>query len=326
MAHFEHPAYLLLALACVPAGFLFFTRFGRLCRNLLPLLPRDQRQTGTSLSRALVTRFVLFAVSWILLVCAAASPRWGTEFVATRQAGSSIMFVMDISRSMGVKDVVPYRLAYAARYANSLIERLDNTPCGVVLVKGSAVLALPLTTDRRTVLDLLSVISSSMLTSPGSAPGRGIMTALASFPANSASARCIILFTDGDETDSSLAEAARAVRVDGAHLIIVGVGTTAGGEIDIYPDPGKTEMRISLLREDLLKKTAHDAGSDGLYVFALETGSAFRVLEKAIPSTKDVKKIGYLPKPVYRYFEFLLASLLCMCAGYVAGGLAWKRN
>ncbi len=324
--YFEHPGFLLLSLACIPAGFLFFIRFRILQRALIPFFSSRDEEGGSLLSRMITVRFACFALAWIFICGAASSPRWGSELVATRQEGTSVMFVMDISRSMSVSDITPYRLAFASRYAFLLTERMETTPCGVVLVKGSAVLALPLTTDHRTVLDLLSILSPSMLSSPGSGIAQGVQTALASFPRNSAASRSIILFTDGDETSSSLEEAARAVRSDGSALIIVGVGTAAGALIDKFPGSSDKATVTTRLREDGLRKAVHAAGGRSLYVSASENGSAIRVLEAAVPSTRNIKKLVYSPKPVYRYFEFLLASAFFICAGLVAGGLVWQKQ
>ena len=319
---FEQPAFLLLSLAVIPAAFVFAFRYRRLS---LVTGSFDRGESGRSVrsrSRWLAVRFASFAIAWILLACAAASPRWGTELSAVRQEGTAVVFVMDISRSMGVSDVSPDRLSFAARYAALLVDRLERIPCAVVLAKGDGVLAVPLTADHRSVLDLLGTLSPALLSSPGTDLGRGIRTALAAFPRNSASARTVILFTDGDETAGSLVVAARAARASGTTLAIVGTGTARGADIDIYPSGDETRLQNTALREDVLRSAAEAAG--GLYVNGSDGGSALRVLDAAVSAHGKSAKLVYSPKPVYRHAGFLLAALFFLGIGAVTGGLLWR--
>ena len=86
---------------------------------------------------------------------------------------------------MTVTDVAPTRLSFASGYASILSARMANTRCGVALVKGNAILSIPLTSDHRALEDLFSALSPAMLSAPGSALSRGISVALESFPSNS---------------------------------------------------------------------------------------------------------------------------------------------
>lgn len=318
---FARPEFLFLTLALVPAFLVFAYRY------------RKFRQAASSLDASRVFpvqlqvfRFVCLSLVWVLLVSAAARPRWGTALSATRREGASVMFVMDVSRSMGVADAGQSRLAYASRYAALLVERMGSVPCGLVLAKGEGVLAVPLTDDNRTVLDLLGSLSPTLVSAPGTDLARGVKAALSSFQANRAASRAIILFTDGDETSGDLVEASRACRAEGIRLVIVGIGTARGAEIDVYPGKADSPRRTTVLREDLLKSAALAAGSGSLYVNGLESGSALRVLAAAVPAPGSKAKMVYTPAPVNRSGEFLLAAVVCLCAGILAGGLPWRKK
>lgn len=322
--YFAQPIWLLAILAIIPAGFVFFLGYRRLNR-LLPLLA-GSGNGETRVSRTLIFRAICFALAWICLICAAASPRWGAGLVATRQQGSSVVFVMDVSRSMTVSDVSPDRLRFSARYASLIVDRMDKTPCGVVLVKGDAVLAIPLTDDRRSVLDLFDSLSPALVSSPGSGLASGIRVALAAFPDSIAASRTVILFTDGDETAGSLADAARKVGSVGAKLVIVGAGTSTGAELNVFPGSAEPRMQLTRLREDSLKAAARAAGNGSFYVNGLETGSALRILDAIAPAVGSDVQLVYSPKPVYRYAGFLVVALGFFCAGCVAGGLSWRKK
>ncbi len=327
---FAHPQYLFLAALAVPALLFHWFLIGKAVAALAPFIDSRSRVPGRdrrgSFALSLRVRAACFALAWVSLTVAAAGPRWGTRLVAKRQEGSSVMFVMDISRSMTLSDAQPTRLSYAARYASLLTERMEKTPCGLVLAKGDAVLALPLTVDHRALRDLLASLSPSLLTSPGSCPGKGVLAALRAFPETGSQSRTIVLFTDGDETVPTLEDAARACRVAGTRLLIVGVGTVSGASIRIYPGSDNPETRESRLREDALSLAAEIAGGGSLYVPGSETGSALRVLDSILEGTDSRSRLVYTREPVSRYGEFLLAALALLSAGVVVGGLSWKRR
>jgi len=330
MPEFSHPHCLLLALAAIPAALIYFVRLRKARASLAAFIASAERGQGRAtrvrLGRALGYRAICFILAWVALSVGASGPRWGTRLVGQRQEGSSVVFVVDISRSMTLTDVAPTRLEFAARYASLLTERMEKTPCGLVLAKGDAVLALPITADHRAVRDLLSSLSPALLTSPGSCPGKGVATALKAFPENSAQSRAIVLFTDGDETSSSLEDAARGCKASGATLVIVGTGTANGASIRVYPDSDNPETRESRLRDDLLAKAAAIAGGGSVYVSGADSGSAFRVLDAVLNTGASGSRLVYANEPVSRYGEFLFAALALFCVGVLIGGLSWKRS
>jgi len=257
---FASPYALLLALAVVPAAIARIVRYRAFSRTLLPLLYRDDPapagrvHPARRLARVTVFQGACFSAAWILLVCAAAFPRWGVGVVSEPRTGSSIVLVIDVSRSMTAADVAPNRLRYASRYSALLLDRLAGSPCAVVLVKGQATLAVPMTGDHRAVRDLLETASPAMLSAPGSGLAEGVLTALGAFPPNAAAGRTIILFTDGDETSGSLDEAAHRAYLEGARLIVAGVGTKEGAEINARPGAKEPRNLRTRLREDSLRR------------------------------------------------------------------------
>ena len=91
-----------------------------------------------------------------------------------------------------------------SKYADRLLDNIPNTSVSVVLAKGDGVVAVPLTEDMESVRSILTALSPTLMTSQGSSLGKGIDAAISSFPSQSAQSDYIWLFTDGEETDSSL--------------------------------------------------------------------------------------------------------------------------
>lgn len=321
---FAHSARLLLALAALPALVSFGVRFRKLGRNLLPLVSRSSEDPIKPLALSLALRSACFALAWVLLAVAAAGPRWGSELVATRREGSSVVIVLDVSRSMTVSDVSPSRLAFASAYATMVTSALPDSRFGVVLSKGDAVLSIPLTADHRSVVDLLASASPALLSYKGSNPARGVLVALEALSA--ADSRTIVLLTDGEQSAGSFDEAAREVRTSGATLVIVGVGTKSGGEIDPTPlDDDGTTIRTTL-REDALRAAARIAGNGSVYVAGAEQGSAKAVFEAISPASTKERRLSYSSKSVDRYGAFLLLAIGFFCASFLSGGPTWRKK
>lgn len=323
---FAHPERLLLAIAALPALAVFYARFRSLGKNLLPLVSRASADPIKRLTLALAVRSVFFALAWVFLSVAAAGPQWGSELVATRRTGASVVFVLDVSRSMTVTDVSPSRLAIASAFASILTDGLGDSRIGVVLAKGDAVLSIPLTADHRAVSDIFAAASPALLSYEGSNPARGVLVALDALSAAGADSRTIVLLTDGEQSAGSLADAARAVRSSGATLAIVGVGTAAGSEIDPTPlDESVATVRTSL-REDALRSAARSAGNGSVYVALSAQGSAEAVFEAISPRSATERRLSYSSKPVDRYGVFLLLALVCFCASFLSGGPSWRKK
>ncbi len=121
-------------------------------------------------------------------------------------------------------------------------------------------------------------------------------------------------------------DAARAARLAGTKLVIVGVGTISGADIDLYPGSDDRKTVRTRLRDDLLRGAARLAGRGSLYVGGTDAGSAMRVLDAAVSSASSSRRLVYSPKPVERYSLFLVLALAAFCAGITAGGFAWTKR
>ena len=117
--------------------------------------------------------------------------------------------VFDIAYSMEAQDAPESmtRLEAAANYAKEILKKIPDVRVSVVLSKGKGTIAIPLTEDFQSIYNLLDSLSPKMMTAEGSNLGNGILTAISSFPEQSSEAGFIWLFTDGEETETSLQNA-----------------------------------------------------------------------------------------------------------------------
>jgi Ca-activated chloride channel family protein len=227
-----------------------------------------------------------------------------------------VIFAIDVSRSMLARDCPPNRLAFAARFAQGLVERMERSAVGVAVFKGEAHLAVPLTQDRRAIAALLENLSPSLMSAGGSNPAQSVRLCLDSFPPNQSGARAIVLLTDGDGTAGDLDSAARDCARRGVTLIVAGVGTEAGESIDIMDSDGSDATYRTRLAETALKQAARSAGGKSLYVSVMERGSAFLALEllQSLASADGAQ--SYASRPVDRSWRFVLGAVALFCLAF----------
>ena len=92
------------------------------------------------------------------LIVAIAQPRWGRLAGPPVPPGHDVVLAVDVSRSMGVEDAIPNRLAAAVEEAESLVNAVAQGPSNrvaVVAFAGRGVLRCPLTENLGAALDSL---------------------------------------------------------------------------------------------------------------------------------------------------------------------------
>ena len=174
----------------------------------------------------------LLLIAAAAAIVAAARPTWGTRDVPVIRSGADVIFLLDISRSMDANDVSPTRLG-AARAA--IIETLDRTGgdrVGLIVFAGSPVLRFPLSTDPEAAAAVVSSIESGFSgVDAGSQVAQALDLARGSFDDESEAGRLVVLITDGENLGGDPAPAAIRLRISGASLLVLGVGTTEGSTI-----------------------------------------------------------------------------------------------
>lgn len=195
--------------------------------------------------------FALFAASIAAIVVALARP---AAVVSVPTSQTTILMVMDVSRSMCSTDIPPSRLAAAEEAAAAFIERQDpGTLIGIVAFAGFAELIQPPTTDRDVLLDAVWSLTTGRRTAVGS----GILTAIdaiaeidpAVAPAVTAFSpgvapepvvpgayvpAIIVVLTDGaSNVGAQPVDAAQQAADRGIRVYTIGFGTPNGDEFDL---------------------------------------------------------------------------------------------
>jgi Ca-activated chloride channel family protein len=175
---------------------------------------------------------------WILVVLAAADPRWLGEAKSLPYTGRDLMLAVDISKSMEQQDMLPLGVT-AMQFQNRRFNRLDAVKAvvgnfaeqrqgdrlGLILFADQAYLQAPLTYDTATVNQLLQEAQigfAGAATAIGDALGLAIKR-LKDRPEGS---RRIILLSDGANTagQTDPMVAAQKARDMGVKVYTIGFG------------------------------------------------------------------------------------------------------
>lgn len=333
MISFAKPEFLFALFAVIPAVSYTVFYIRKITRSLGVLYGDDSssQKKYHSLKRALNRRTLCFVFAWTCLILALSGPSWGTSSVPVQKTGTAVSFVFDISNSMNASDAIPgsniTRLSAASQYASSLIGRMYSGPhnrpaVSMIIAKGEGVVALPFSEDFYSASSFLNSLSSLLMTAPGSNIAGGLRCAIRAFPANHARYSTILLFTDGDETISSLEEAADEALKYGINVVIIGFGSLEGAQV--LTGDGETFIK-TILQDEKLKtsvkklKAKYPLHTNAIhYMKASDNGSASKILSIIDPFTSQAEGktiINYEVQPIRRHPLFLILSLLFFTAG-----------
>jgi Ca-activated chloride channel family protein len=170
--------------------------------------------------------FVLCAAAVALIIVALARPQTTESGSTTKTRGIDIVLTLDISTSMLARDFTPDRIAAAKEVAAGFINDRHGDRIGLVAFAGESFTQSPLTTDKATLLNLLSQIRTGMIEDM-TAIGSGLATSINRLRESDATSKVIILLTDGVNNAGQIAPmtAAEIGKSFGIKVYTVGVGT-----------------------------------------------------------------------------------------------------
>jgi Ca-activated chloride channel family protein len=183
----------------------------------------------------------VLGLSALLAAIGLAGPRAGRTDVRTETRALSLVFAVDISRSMLAEDVAPSRLQRASREARRLIQDLEGDRLGLIAFSGRSYILAPLTVDGSAVRMYLDALDPDLASEGGTnlsavlAQGTELLGA-----ATDAADRVLVVFTDGEGHDT-LPEAvarAEALKEAGVRLIMVAEGRALPSRIPVRDSSG----------------------------------------------------------------------------------------
>ena len=257
---------------------------------------------------------LLVLTAGILLSLAGFTRRERAGLVVTDSV--SVVFCVDISRSMLAEDVGESRLTTVKEGMRRIMRSTPDGSYGIVAFKGDAVTMVPLTKDFRALDLFIRSLSPPPISAPGTDMGGGIAEAVRAFPPGISGHRIIVLFSDGESTRGRVDPGTAAE--EGIPVAVVPVGTESGAAIelgeDTYVRGPEGEKIITRMRTEELEGIAEATG--GVFVPPEEIAQGTpldRLLEPWMGATVGR---GYRVVRIPRYRIFLFPAFLALI-GYV---------
>jgi Ca-activated chloride channel family protein len=264
------------------------------------------------------SRFVRWALLWILAVIAMAGPRWDFTDIQAFAPGSDLVILLDISRSMNVADVPPSRLARARQEVQDLVQLNRQVRIGLIAFATVAHIVSPITEDGQSILNALPALTTDLGNLQGSRLNVALDRAeqlLSGQPTDGG--RSILLISDGDFDEPNLPERIKKLADKGIQLNALGVGSTGGGPVpanigegDLLRDRNgqviSSRLNESLLRE--LTQIGH-----GLYVKAdYRDQDSQEILKRAAKRSAAATAIDQKTRVWNERFYWMLLPILLL--------------
>ena len=235
---FDAPLLLFLA-PLVAVAFGFGAWFAR--RRRIQLAQRWSASLGRlARARGGWAPFVV-GLGALLAAIGLAGPRAGRTEVKTETKALSLVFAVDISRSMLAEDVAPSRLQRAGREARRLIQDLEGDRLGLIAFAGRSYILSPLTVDGGAVRMYLDALDPDLASEGGTSLGAVLAQGTQLLgAATDAADRVLVLFTDGEAHDTlpDVVAQAEALKEAGVRLIVVAEGRALATRIPIRDSAG----------------------------------------------------------------------------------------
>ncbi|MCL2806084.1 MAG: VWA domain-containing protein [Treponema sp.] len=235
---------------------------------IIDIINRKKRnKLSAELEKKLLICAILFRLFLACVIIALASPRWGMGFApAEYRRGLDIVFALDISRSMDIRDTSgeSSRLEKGLSIAQECITSVTGARFAAAVGRGRGYLAVPLVHDSEAILVFMESIDSSSMTGRSTNIESLIETAARAFQNTSAARRVIVLVSDGESHSGIMRNALNFCVRESIIVNAVAVGSDEGRLIPEQTDNPDAHMVLSRRDAAAMRSAAERTG--GIYI------------------------------------------------------------
>lgn len=276
---------------------------------------------------------VLYSASILFAILALARPQESETKVKKNIDGIDIILTLDISDSMVIEDMRPYknRMDAAKTVLQDFVKKRANDRIGFVVFRGEAFTRVPLTLDHELLLESIQDTGPTRNIKDGTAIGSALAAAVARLKDSTAKSRVVVFATDGESNSGTIdpETALEIARGFGVKIYSIGIGRDGEAQlpietIDAFGRKVKRYQPIhSSVNDELLGKFATETG--GRYYRATDAQG----LEKVFQSIDTLEKSRIDVNEYTRYTElfpkFLRWALILLVLGFVLSQLGLRR-
>jgi Ca-activated chloride channel family protein len=257
--------------------------------------------------------FILRLLALACIICALARPQKRNDDQRSEGEGIDIVLCMDVSGSMGSRDILPSRMDVAKEMAIEFVRSRPVDRIGLVIFSGESFTQCPITTDRQTLITQIETLESRRFLKDGTVIGEGLATAVDRLSKSKSKSKVIILITDGkeDAPDTRLIDPLTALEIAKTERIkvyTIGIGAMATAP-ELLPGqkPVKKSPAIDFIDEQLLGRIADETG--GKYFRARDKQGLKSTYAQIDQMEKSKVEVQSFKRYQERFIPFILAAL-----------------
>jgi Ca-activated chloride channel homolog len=220
------------------------------------------------------TKSVLLVVAMLLSFVALARPEFGSGTKIVPATNLDVVVVLDYSKSMYARDIVPSRISRAKAEVARLIRDLPGARFGAVAFAGEP-MSFPLSSDGAAIAQFFRQLEPNDMPVGGTATARALEKGRELFardPKSRDHVRVMVLVTDGEDLEGDPVSVAESCQREGTRIDVVQIGGRApepipevgpGGKVGAYrqDDQGKPlTTQLSAEGEAQLARVAQVTG------------------------------------------------------------------
>lgn len=269
--------------------------------------------------------FVIRVCAVALLIIAIARPQSSESGSSSTTEGIDIVLAIDVSTSMLARDFTPDRISAAKDVASKFIVDRVSDRMGLVVFAAESFTQSPLTTDKRSLQNLMTQIECGIL-DDGTAIGNGLATSVNRLKESSAESKIIILLTDGVNNSGTVMPptAAEIAKNFGIRVYTIGVGSdgTAPYPIrDMWGNDTYVSIKVEI-DEDMLRKIADITG--GEYFRAKDKSALIEVYETINQLERTEIEINDYVNYIELFSTFVLIGLVLLVVEQLLNYLVFR--
>jgi Ca-activated chloride channel homolog len=205
---------------------------------------------------------VLLVVAMIFTFVALARPQFGSGTKIVPATNLDVVVVLDYSKSMYARDVVPSRIARAKAEVARLIQNLPGARFGAVAFAGEP-MKFPLTSDGPAIAQFFRQLDPNDMPVGGTATARALELGRELFahdPKSKDHMRVMVLVTDGEDLEGDPVNVAESCAREGTRIDVVQIG---GRAPEVIPDVRENGKIVGIRRDDDGKPLTTQLSAEG---------------------------------------------------------------
>ncbi|GBU28839.1 tetratricopeptide repeat domain protein [Treponema sp. R8-4-B8] len=272
------------------------------------------------LKHKLLVSEILFILFLIFTFIALIGPKWGIGYAPMEyRKGLDVVFAIDISRSMDIRDVQTVSQTRARTGFQSRLERgisiaresvisVSGARFAAAIGRGRGYLAVPLTYDSEAALIFLESLDVTSMTGRSTNLESLVDAAVEAFQDSSPARKVIVLVSDGEAHAGILRNAVNRCVRDGIILNTVAVGSDEGRQITAQVNNPDSSSVIS--RRDAFVMRAAAERTGGIYIDGGREDSGAALSSQLLSLAQEMGSGNRKQEPKQRRPLFIILAII----------------